>query len=90
MYALLSSASQAAISQEDFVKYYNDAAIQSTLTDLEIELINKSSSHQEAEYRLPREYAHFLDWGHRPRDKDEARTGRRSMEDPVGTRNDPA
>jgi len=54
MYAMLSTASQTAISQEDFEKYYNDAAIQSTLTDLETELINKSSSHQEAEigYRV--------------------------------------
>jgi penicillin-binding protein 2 len=42
------------MSQEDFEKYYNDAAIQSTLTDLETELIDKSSSHQLAEvgYRV--------------------------------------
>lgn len=54
MYAMLTSASQASISEEDFTKTYRDTAIESTLTGLETELIEESAGHQQAEigYRV--------------------------------------
>lgn len=54
MYSLLTPASQAAISQEEFIQYYTETAIQSTLVELDTNLIEVSSGHQEAEakYRV--------------------------------------
>jgi hypothetical protein len=49
MYAMLSPSSQQAISQDDFIKYYRDVAVESTLVDLKTEILEKNSSHDQAE-----------------------------------------